>query len=170
MAAISQAIGEQNAIGWDQILCSHLSCTWGDCYISCHHGDELHHHPCLLDHRVWTTRIICWAFAFLQELLDHCNCQTHTTSTDNPFTAKHLRLQLQVWAHYDRLHTLHLPLSQSDQDAFFRVNLEVFLLHPPAMLSAWITQVDRIFICHRKEINQRTICRLITFYFPRAQP
>ena len=60
--------------------------------------------------------------------------------------------------------------SQSDYNAFFGEDLEVFICRSPAVLSAWITQVDRIFIRHRKEINQRTIRGLITFYFSRAPP
>jgi len=68
-AAISQALTKQNMIGWDQVLWGHLTQTWGDCYISCHHHGNAPRPP--PNRQKWTKTIIHWAFNLLLALWDN---------------------------------------------------------------------------------------------------
>jgi len=92
------------------------------------------------------------------------NHKIHQASDITETTACQARIQALVRERHSRSSSL----PRSDLQAYFSEPLSLRLLRPPYVLEAWIVHVDRIFIRHRKEINQRTATNVITNYLTRA--
>jgi hypothetical protein len=157
------AIAQQNAIGWDQILRGRLSSTWGLCYTSWAAYSPSPDTDRPLDSCAWTSRIIKWSWDLVHALWKHRNKRLFNASSTVPTTATHLRLQAKVRDRYFRSR----DLPRQDLDTYFHEDVDLFQLRQPHVLEAWVAQVDRIFIRHRKEIRQRHKRGLITHYFSR---
>jgi hypothetical protein len=163
-ALLSQAITDQNRIGWDQIVRGRLATAWGDCYISwCAYA---YPEKPTATAASWLNKVAAWGLNLFLQLWDHRNSVAHAATSDAQTSISHSHLQAKVKDYYSRSSTL----PRADQDAFFRDDIDTFQHCQPYVLAAWIEQVERIFIRHRKEIRQRHARSRITFYFKPPTP
>jgi len=158
---LRQAILDQNAVGWDQILRGRLATSWGTCYTSWNAEFATTHTGKQLPAVQWLTKIAVWGHSTVLKLWDHRNEVAFAATNDAHTALHHQRLQEKVRDLYSQSQTL----PRSDQDAYFLQDRDEFQLNPPGILTVWINQVERIFIKHRKEVNQRLKRGLITHYF-----
>jgi hypothetical protein len=165
--AIDRAIDKQNTIGWHQLLCGCLSIAWGFCYTKWLSLNPPPKKAMHLDPDTWTTRVIKWATSIVLALWKNRNDQRFTISDKHDTTEERLCLQAETQERHSRC---PLDLSHGDILAYFNEPLETLLLRRNHVLRVWIAHVDRIYICHRNEINQRTKRNLITYYFTRRHP
>jgi hypothetical protein len=166
-AQLREASREQTALGWNQILRGRISKAWGDCYVSwvvltAKPGTKPSHDPLK-----WTTKIAKWGLQLALDLWDNRNTLIHAPTAIASQGANHSRTQACVRERYNRCSSMLPPLPTGDHNAYFGIPLDVFLMRSANTLQAWIVQVDRIFIRHRKEISQRSIRGTITHYFHR---
>jgi len=129
-------------------------------------GQPICRTPTHAHHSAATTRLIGWAWDLVLQLWQQRNQKPFTKSDINMATTSALCLQVQVHELYSC--SKHLP--HSNLDAYFHEDLEQFQLQPLHVLEAWITQVDRVYIWHHKEIQQWHICNTITHYFRHTMP
>jgi hypothetical protein len=158
------AIEEQNSIGWNQILRGRLSLAWGFCYKKWQSLHPPTEKSARLDSGTWTTRIIKWAMSTFLALWKNRNTQLFTTSDQHDTTEERLRLQAETRERHSRRPP---DLPHGDLLAYFNEPLDTLLLRRNHVLRVWIAHVDRIYIRHRNEINQRTKRSLLTYYFTR---
>jgi ribonuclease HI len=169
------AISQQNEIGWNHFLRGRLSIAWGFCFMkwqkqpkpSTTRTADAPTRPIKhLDPDSWTTHIIKWAFDTVLDLWKNRNEHIFNVSEEHDTTEERIRLQAATREMHSRCPQ---DLPHSDLHAYFNEPIETLILRRNHVLRVWIAHVDRIYIRHRNEINQRTKRNLLTYYFTRRK-
>ncbi len=166
---LNEAIRRQNSIGWNNFLRGRLSFAWGFCFQKwLRHAQPAPQSPTTkkLDPDSWTTHVIKWVFDMVLDLWKNRNDHIFNVNDEHDTTEERLRLQAETRERHSRCPQ---DLPRSDLDAYFSEPLDTLLLRKTHVLRVWIAHVDRIYIRHRNEINQRTKRNLLTYYFTRRK-